>query len=353
VFAATVPALLGCRTGHRCFRGRASAAETASVGEVVFTTALTGVSGNLFTDPSYAGQGSSCWIVSAVGSSTGVSPRRRRIRTGFFAASGHSRPCRASHRIGAEHDRIICRTARRRALVGISDIDTRKLTGFFAKRAHRTVVVMRERSMRRGRWTVTRAVPSMAGLDLRRSSAAPNPTPGRGERGERQRLSQRRRTPRSTSSLRLWHQAKHSEHACRARCKLTVVPAQTMRAGGGAAAQPRRRVPVERTRRSGSLAPMRSRRSRIHCDRDADVPGIAWVISFRSCAVRRRIFKMKLGTWRRTSRARQGHRSSLDSQPDTARGQSCFPRRCPAPTWRVTQLSCSTASCRGPIRGVR
>src|SRR5260221_302820 len=54
VSAATVPALLALADGT-LFRGRAIGAEKASVGEVVFNTAMTGYQ-EILTDPSYAGQ---------------------------------------------------------------------------------------------------------------------------------------------------------------------------------------------------------------------------------------------------------------------------------------------------------
>src|SRR5258707_7793688 len=51
---ATTPALLALADGT-LFRGRAIGADMASVGEVVFNTAMTGYQ-EILTDPSYAGQ---------------------------------------------------------------------------------------------------------------------------------------------------------------------------------------------------------------------------------------------------------------------------------------------------------
>ena len=52
--AAHVPAILALADGT-VFRGRAIGAESASAGEVVFNTAMTGYQ-EILTDPSYAGQ---------------------------------------------------------------------------------------------------------------------------------------------------------------------------------------------------------------------------------------------------------------------------------------------------------
>ncbi|MET0682915.1 MAG: carbamoyl-phosphate synthase domain-containing protein, partial [Casimicrobiaceae bacterium] len=54
MFPATAPAVLALADGT-VFRGRAIGAQGASVGEVVFNTAMTGYQ-EILTDPSYAGQ---------------------------------------------------------------------------------------------------------------------------------------------------------------------------------------------------------------------------------------------------------------------------------------------------------
>jgi carbamoyl-phosphate synthase small subunit len=169
VSAATVPALLALADGTM-FRGRAIGAEMASVGEVVFNTAMTGYQ-EILTDPSYAGQ-----IVTLtyphVGS-TGVNPEDVESKR-IFAAGLVIRdlPRVASNWRSTQDLSSYLRDA---GIVGISDIDTRKLTRILREKGAQNGCVMAGKVDERGALERARAVPSMAGLDLAQvvSCAAP------------------------------------------------------------------------------------------------------------------------------------------------------------------------------------
>src|SRR5258705_2998780 len=160
VSAATVPALLALADGT-LFRGRAIGAEKASVGEVVFNTAMTGYQ-EILTDPSYAGQ-----IVTLtyphVGS-TGVNPED--VESNRIFAAGlviRDLPRVASNWRSTQDLSSYLRDA---GIVGISDIDTRKLTRILRDKGAQNGCLMAGKVDEREALERARAVPSMAGLDL-------------------------------------------------------------------------------------------------------------------------------------------------------------------------------------------
>jgi carbamoyl-phosphate synthase small subunit len=164
LFAPTTPALLALADGT-VFHGRAIGALGSTTGEVVFNTAMTGYQ-EILTDPSYAGQ-----IVTLtyphVGN-TGVN--REDIESGRVFAAGlviRDLPAMESNwrATGTLGDYL-----RENNVIGIADIDTRKLTR-----------ILREKGAQNGCIVAgptpgaadagnaiakARAAPSMAGLDL-------------------------------------------------------------------------------------------------------------------------------------------------------------------------------------------
>ena len=160
VSAATVPALLALADGTM-FRGSAIGAENASVGEVVFNTAMTGYQ-EILTDPSYAGQ-----IVTLtyphIGN-TGVNPED--VESDRIFAAGlviRDLPRVASNWRSTQDLSTYLRDA---GIVGISDIDTRKLTRILRENGAQNGCLMAGKIDEREALERARAVPSMAGLDL-------------------------------------------------------------------------------------------------------------------------------------------------------------------------------------------
>jgi carbamoyl-phosphate synthase small subunit len=169
VSAATVPALLALADGT-LFRGHAIGAHVASAGEVVFNTAMTGYQ-EILTDPSYAGQ-----IVTLtyphVGN-TGVNvedAESKRIFAAGLIIRGLPRLASSWRRT-----RDLGAYLREAGVVGIADIDTRKLTRMLREKGAQNGCVMAgeiddAEALRRAR-----AAPSMTGQDLAKlvSCAAP------------------------------------------------------------------------------------------------------------------------------------------------------------------------------------
>ncbi len=158
--AATVPALLALADGTM-FRGRAIGADKASVGEVVFNTAMTGYQ-EILTDPSYAGQ-----IVTLtyphIGN-TGVNPED--VESNRVFAAGlviRDLPRVASNWRSTQDLSSYLRDA---GVVGISDIDTRKLTRILREKGAQNGCLMAGKIDEREAQERARAVPSMAGMDL-------------------------------------------------------------------------------------------------------------------------------------------------------------------------------------------
>ena len=158
--AAPVPALLALADGT-FFRGRAIGTLGASAGEVVFNTAMTGYQ-EILTDPSYAGQ-----IVTLtyphIGN-TGVN--REDVESKKIFAAGliiRDLPRVASNWRSTLDLGSYLREA---GIVGISDIDTRKLTRILREEGAQNACLMAgdidaDEALRQAR-----AAPSMAGLDL-------------------------------------------------------------------------------------------------------------------------------------------------------------------------------------------
>ena len=164
LFAAQPRALLALADGTT-FHGRATGAMGHATGEVVFNTAMTGYQ-EILTDPSYAGQ-----IVTLtyphIGN-VGVNPEDAESRRPFAAGLViRDLPRRASSWRRADDLSEYLRNAN---IVGIADIDTRKLTRILRERGAQNGCIVAA-SVLSGADTEAalaraRAAPSMTGLDL-------------------------------------------------------------------------------------------------------------------------------------------------------------------------------------------
>jgi len=164
LFAPITPALLALADGT-VFHGRAIGAMGSTTGEVVFNTAMTGYQ-EILTDPSYAGQ-----IVTLtyphIGN-TGVNDED--VESGRIFAAGlviRDLPALESNwrATGTLGDYL-----RDNNVVGIADIDTRKLTRILREKGAQNGCIVAAPSLGNTEATEAiakaRAAPSMAGLDL-------------------------------------------------------------------------------------------------------------------------------------------------------------------------------------------
>ena len=226
LFAPRMPALLALADGT-VFRGHAIGARGHAVGEVVFNTAMTGYQ-EILTDPSYAGQ-----IVTLtyphVGN-VGVNPEDVESRR-IFAAGLVIRdlPLVAS---SWRKQNVLSSYLEAANVVGIADIDTRKLTRSLRENGAqngcivalpRISAVDTEDAMARAR-----RAPSMAGLDLAKVVSCAEPyewTSGAWSRG----VGYRPAGPSKFNVVAYDFGVKHNILRILAErgCRLTVVPAQT------------------------------------------------------------------------------------------------------------------------------
>jgi carbamoyl-phosphate synthase small subunit len=222
VSAATVPALLALADGT-LFRGRAIGAHAASAGEVVFNTAMTGYQ-EILTDPSYAGQ-----IVTLTHPHVG--------NTGVNVEDVESKRIFAAGLVIRDLPRLASSWRRTQDLgdylrdagvVGISDIDTRKLTRILREKGAQNACLMAGEVDEREALERARAAPSMTGLDLAKvvSCAAPYEWSG-----DTWALGQGYRPPPPVRFHVVAYDfgIKHNIMRMLASrgCRLTVVPAQT------------------------------------------------------------------------------------------------------------------------------
>jgi carbamoyl-phosphate synthase small subunit len=158
------PALLALADGT-CFKGTAIGAEGQSVGEVVFNTAITGYQ-EILTDPSYAGQ-----IVTLTYPHVG--------NTGINREDVESRKIFAAGLIIRDLPRMVSNWRnqedlasylKRNDVVGLADIDTRKLTRILREKGAQNGCLVAGSELGSDAETraiaAARAAPSMAGLDL-------------------------------------------------------------------------------------------------------------------------------------------------------------------------------------------
>jgi carbamoyl-phosphate synthase small subunit len=164
VSIAPVPAILALADGT-LFRGRAIGATGASAGEVVFNTAMTGYQ-EILTDPSYAGQ-----IVTLtyphIGN-TGINPEDVESKRIFAAGLIIRDLPRLASSFRATGD--LSGYLRDADVVGLCDIDTRKLTRILREKGAQNGCLMAGAQLssedEQDALARARAAPSMAGLDL-------------------------------------------------------------------------------------------------------------------------------------------------------------------------------------------
>jgi carbamoyl-phosphate synthase small subunit len=173
LFAPSLPAVLALADGT-VFRGRAIGAPGVAVGEVVFNTSMTGYQ-EIVTDPSYAGQ-----VVTLTYPHIGnVGVNTEDAESGRVYAAGLV--IRDLPRLASSWRRQddLSGYLRKANVVGIADLDTRKLTRVLrTKGAQNGCIVAAaglDEKAAADAVARARAVPSMAGLDLAKvvSCAAP------------------------------------------------------------------------------------------------------------------------------------------------------------------------------------
>ena len=164
LFPPTMPALLALADGT-VFRGQAIGATGTAAGEVVFNTAMTGYQ-EILTDPSYAGQ-----IVTLTYPHIGnVGVNDEDVESNRIFAAGlviRDLPRVASSWRSQQDLATYLRDGK---IVGIADIDTRKLTRILRERGAQNGCIVAETGLddaaAASAVARARAAPSMAGLDL-------------------------------------------------------------------------------------------------------------------------------------------------------------------------------------------
>jgi carbamoyl-phosphate synthase small subunit len=226
LFAPSVPAVLALADGT-IFRGRAIGAAGVAVGEVVFNTSMTGYQ-EILTDPSYAGQ-----IVTLTYPHVGnVGVNGEDVESDQIYAAGlviRDLPRLAS---SWRREDDLSDYLRKANVVGIADLDTRKLTRVLRTKGAQSGCIVAAAGLderaEADAVSRARAVPSMAGLDLAKVVSCTKPYEwnsstwalGVGYR------------PMSDARFRVVaydYGIKHNimrMHASRG-CRITVVPAQT------------------------------------------------------------------------------------------------------------------------------
>ncbi|MDQ6924251.1 MAG: glutamine-hydrolyzing carbamoyl-phosphate synthase small subunit [Pseudomonadota bacterium] len=220
--AAHVPAILALADGT-VFRGRAIGAESASAGEVVFNTAMTGYQ-EILTDPSYAGQ-----IVTLtyphIGN-TGVNPEDVESKR-IFAAGLVIRdlPC-----VAASWRKMLDLSSylRDAGIAGIADIDTRQLTRMLREQGAQNGCLMSGAVDDKKAIAIARGAPSMAGLDLAKVVSCTAPYDWTGSTwalGEGYRAQRPSRFHVVAYDFGIKHNILRM--LAERECRLTVVPAKT------------------------------------------------------------------------------------------------------------------------------
>ncbi|MDE2002206.1 MAG: glutamine-hydrolyzing carbamoyl-phosphate synthase small subunit [Betaproteobacteria bacterium] len=226
LFPARTQGILALADGT-VLRGRAIGASGHAVGEVVFNTAMTGYQ-EILTDPSYAGQ-----IVTLtyphIGN-VGVNPEDAESRR-VFAAGLVVRdvPSLASNWRSSED---LPTYLRRAGVVGIADVDTRRLTRILREGGAQNACIAAATKIADAdvadAIARARAAPSMAGLDLAKVVSCSEPhawTSGAWSLGTGYRNAGGHRFHVVAYDFGIKHNILRL--LAERRCRLTVVPAQT------------------------------------------------------------------------------------------------------------------------------
>jgi carbamoyl-phosphate synthase small subunit len=226
LFAPSIPAALALADGS-VFRGRAIGAAGDAVGEVVFNTAMTGYQ-EILTDPSYAGQ-----IVTLTYPHIG--------NVGVNAEDVESARPHAAGLVIRDLPRLVSNFRATgdlgaylvaNGLVGIADLDTRRLTRVLRERGAQNGCIVAGGAVDdervQGAVARARAAPSMAGLDLAQavSCAAPYEwTAGPWALGEGYSAAGAARLHVVAYDFGIKHNI--LRRLAERGCRMTVVPAQT------------------------------------------------------------------------------------------------------------------------------
>ena len=164
LFPPAAPALLALADGT-VFRGRAIGADGTTVGEVVFNTSMTGYQ-EILTDPSYAGQVVTLTYphIGNVGVNAEDAESRRIFAAGLVVRDV---PATASN---WRSERDLTAYLRDAGVVGIADLDTRKLTRLLREGGAQNGCIVAgagvDDAAAARAIAAARAAPSMAGQDL-------------------------------------------------------------------------------------------------------------------------------------------------------------------------------------------
>ena len=155
-----VPALLALADGT-VFRGRSIGATGQAVAEVVFNTAITGYQ-EILTDPSYAGQ----FVTLTYPHIGNVGVNAEDVESNKVWASGLIIRDLSSVVSNFRSEQPLDAYLRAAGVVGISDIDTRKLTRILRDKGAQNGCIQAGEIDEAKAINAAQAAPSMAGLDL-------------------------------------------------------------------------------------------------------------------------------------------------------------------------------------------
>ncbi|HIE75863.1 MAG TPA: glutamine-hydrolyzing carbamoyl-phosphate synthase small subunit [Gammaproteobacteria bacterium] len=155
-----IPAILVLEDGT-VFRGRSVGASGEAVGEVVFNTAMTGYQ-EIVSDPSYARQivTLTCPHIGNVGANNDDTESSRAFACALVVRDFQGRP--SNFRSDESLDEYLCG----QGVVGISDIDTRRLTRLLREKGSQNGCVQAGAIDEAQALTQARAFPGLKGMDL-------------------------------------------------------------------------------------------------------------------------------------------------------------------------------------------
>ncbi len=156
----TVPAILALADGT-VFRGRSIGATGQAVAEVVFNTAITGYQ-EILTDPSYAGQ----FVTLTYPHIGNVGVNSEDVESNKIWASGLIIRDLSSIVSNFRSEQTLDAYLKSAGVVGISDIDTRKLTRLLRDKGAQNGCIQAGEIDEAKAIAAAKAAPSMAGLDL-------------------------------------------------------------------------------------------------------------------------------------------------------------------------------------------
>ncbi len=165
----TVPAILALDDGT-VFRGRSIGAAGQAVAEVVFNTAMTGYQ-EILTDPSYAGQ----FVTLTYPHIGNVGVNSEDVESNKIWASGLIIRDLSSIVSNFRSEQTLDAYLTASGVVGISDIDTRKLTRLLRDKGAQNGCIQAGVIDEAKAIAAAQAAPSMAGLDLAKVVSCTNP----------------------------------------------------------------------------------------------------------------------------------------------------------------------------------